>query len=316
MNLTLNDFIALTKIKCEVSQVVDGVWIGRSAIGVRTLNGPMQPIFGFAAAFTRKQCETSSMYELLEHLAFLPYVYDEDSANRTVNYIIDDSSLCYRKSNRAIKEFFIGAKNPIGYFYGNGCAISTDLQGAVLHSKCELLERHICCEIWYRHSRPLIQKFQIMLFRMNLSIVLDLYTTGFIGDDKFAIAVLDCEEIGFFGLGAAIRSSLNEAYHHAASEIIMLFEDAIKGRTGISSTQESQKQILSLRDRKVSAERKAYFQHIKNRTVGNDVPIVPICQAIFFEPLPNIYAARTFSENAFDPRHFAMETDLPILPLF
>ena len=44
--------------------------------------------------------------------------------------------------------------------------------------------------------------------------------------------------------------------------------------------------------------------------------IEPVCETIVFEPLPNIYAARTFSNEALEPCEYNIQTDIPLLPLF
>jgi len=95
----------------------------------------------------------------------------------------------------------------------------------------------------------------------------------------------------------------------------MLFEDAIRGRTALSSTLKSQQKILSLRNVALSKERKQYLQDlIKNNAKTSAIELS--YQSISFEPLPSLFAARTFAINALDPRNFEDSNDVPILPLF
>lgn len=306
MRLTLNEFLALTKTKSEPSSVVEGLWISRSILGLK-INNKVQPIFGFGAAFEREKCEKSSVYELLEHLAFLPGVYKETNLNKLVASSTGESAYIY--------QFLTGSPGPHGVFYGNGCAISYHEQDAVTHATREILERHLCCEIWYKRSRPLFQKLEYKLNILIPSVEVNFYSTNITGNDHFVMASLTCSETGFFAIGSAIKSTEENAYKHAAGEVIMIFEDARKARVGISSTENSRKNILSLREKSISLERKKYFYSLLSQQNANYEKNLPICDNVLFEPLPGVYASRSFSCNALDPRNI-QPLDSPVLPLF
>ena len=313
MKLTKEDFYSCTKTKSEPSQCAEGLWVARSAIGVN-VDGSPQPIFGFGASFNHDDSQTKSKFELLEHLVFLPYIYTEASASNLVSYSSDEPNAIWM--GKKVQDFFIGKTSPLGTFGANGCAIGASREDATTHSRRELLERHLCCEIWYKRCRKIeVLHIDLQLNIINPNLRLDFYTTSILDDDRFALAALECIETGFFAFGAAVKGTIEQASQHAACEVMMLFEDAIRGRTALSSTLKSQQKILSLRNVALSKERKQYLQDlIKNNAKTSAIELS--YQSISFEPLPSLFAARTFAINALDPRNFEDSNDVPILPLF
>jgi hypothetical protein len=312
MKITYDNFNSFVKTKSEPSSLISDLWVSRSVIGFN-IHNRIQAIFGFSAGFNKKKCETNSAYELLEHLVFTPDLYDEKSLNKPVIYLSE--ALEPLETSGYIKEFLMGSAGPQRSFYGNGCAIFDNVNDSVMHSRRELIERHICCEVWYKRSIKLISD---RLYTVNLlipSMQVKFYTINTLSEDKFAIVTLECEETGFFAMGAAIRSCLKSAYEHALSEVAMIFEDFIKGRNGNNPTEGSQKKILSLRDKKISRVRKEYFENLEKQVLEKDF-VYPEYQSIVFEPLAGVYAARTFSGSALDPRLFEGQANLPTLPLF
>ncbi len=312
MKITYQKFDSSVKTKSEPSSLIENLWISRSAITM-IIDGQMQPMLGFSAGFDRNKCEIGSKYELLEHLAFLPYAYDEKSLCDPVIYLSEILEPLEVKGS--IKQFLVGSPGTIRPFYGNGCAIFNGMNEAVLHSRRELIERHLCCEIWYKRSLQLIPDQSYQIKTLIPSVKIKLYTVNMAMTDKFAIATLECCKTDFFAIGAAVKSNLNDAYEHAVSEVGMIFEDFIKKRDGNHLKNTSQKNILSLRQSEISSKRKKYFDELKLNILKQN-NILPLYQSIVFEPLPEIYAARTFSCSALDPRLFETQTDLPILPLF
>lgn len=309
MKTTYEECATAIRTKSEQSLIVKDLWISRSVIALRLPNKTL-PIFGFAVKNNRQKSETSSFYEVLEHLVFLPYLYDEASAKRLV------APISGAFGDNTIKDFLIGSKGPKGIFYGNGCAISNNINSAKLHSKRELLERHICCEIWYNKNRLLHQENELEIESFNCLTNISTYSTNSIDDGVFVMATLSCEKMGFFVIGAAIRDNLELASQHAIGETVMLFEDVLKKRDGISTTERSQTQILSLRDRETSKLRKTYFHNLREQCLAPKKDMQPICHTIAFEPFSNLFAARTFSDDCLDPRSFESRTDVPIMPLF
>ena len=258
MKITYQNFNSSVKTKSEPSSLVAGLWIARSVIGTNS-KGQIQPIFGFSAGFNRNKCENSSSWELLERLAFSPYMYDDQSLHDPVVYLSETLEPLETKGH--IREFLVGSMGSLRPFYGNGCAIFDNVPNAVLHSRRELIERHLCCEVWYKKSIRLMQDHQYKVNILIPSVKIAFYTINMIMKGKFAIAILKCSETGFFAAGAAIKSSLEDAYEHALGEAGMIFEDFIKRREGNNSMEESQKKILSLRDFGISEERKKYFSN-------------------------------------------------------
>ncbi|GEM_PF-6052567 len=313
MKLTYDRFLASIKTKSEVSLAVNEVWISRSVVGVKK-DGEIKPVFGFGAAFSQKRSEASSVYELLEHLIFLPFMHDKESLSKPVSFISAD--IKDRPTKDSVQEYLIGSLGPRGIFSANGCAVSTNVGNAVTHAKRELIERHLCCEIWYKRAHPLLPCSEFKIKTLMPSVKLEVYTTDVAYEGAFAIASLECMEESYFVLGAAIKSNLKDACDHAASEVLMLYNDVIQKRTESNSTDQSKRNILSLRDKKTSHERKMYFESLScnNSTKRDYVNLV--CKSIVFEPLPNIYAARAFSTAALDPRQFDVQGDIPLLPLF
>lgn len=311
MKLTYEIFERSVKTKSEPSSLVKGLWISRAAIGI-LVNESIKPLFGFSAGFVREKAEVSSKYELLERLVFLQNIYNEDDLIKPVQYISKDIQSF--SSKRVIKEFLNGSMSHRGIFYGNGCAISNNYQEAILHSRDELFERHLCCEIWYKRL-PLIREYEFNVELHIPNVNLEFYTINIREEYKFAIAVIDCIAKDFFVFGAAIRPTIEEAYTHSLSEAAMIFEDAIKGRKGYN-TSSRLKQILSSRDETFSFERKQYFKGLLQDNNAHKYASLPSYQTITFEPFPNIYAARTFSVDALDPREMELKTENPTLPLF
>lgn len=312
MKITYQNFKSATKTRNEPSSLITGLWISRSAIGVN-VNGQVQPYLGFSAGFNRQRCETGSSFELLERLIFSQYIYDETSLCGPVKYLSE--TLEPLEKSGYIREFLVGSAGPQKLFYGNGCAIFDNVRDAVLHSRRELIERHLCCEVWYKKTIQLTRDHLYKVIPLIPSVQIAFYTINKIIEGQFAIAVLECSETGFFVVGAAIRTNLKDAYEHALSEVAMIFEDFIKGRKGTSEREGSQKKILSLRDLEISKARKKHFGSLKMQIMEQDYA-QPDYQTIVFEPLPGIYAARTFSGSASDPRLFEAEATLPALPLF
>jgi hypothetical protein len=313
MKLTLSDLTNSIKTKSEQSSSIEGLWIARSAVGIQ-VNNKIKPIFGFAAAFDKTKCEMSSSYELIEHIVFLPYAHTKESLNTPVMHDIKTDELADNKETA--EQFLIGSLGPKGTFYGNGCAISTNMQSAIAHSKRELLERHLCCEIWYYRTRPLLEEKSFQIKSINPSVKIDLYTTYTHEDNYFSIAALSCFETGFFVLGAAVKENRKEALEHAASEAGMLFEDFKRRRAGSCPTEQSRNKVLSLREKKVSQHRKEYFQSLITNSSKKHSHILPKFRTVVFEPLPTIYAARTFSGEVLDPRQFTTTKKIPLMPLF
>ncbi len=314
MNLTWDYFLASRKTKTEASMACKDAWVARSAVGVK-IDQEVKAIFGFGAGFCKTAAETSSLYELLERLVFLPYAHDTESLNKPVSFVSNE--LTYKCANETVQQYLIGSFGPKGIFNANGCALSSNAQHAVSHAKRELIERHLCCEIWYKQTRPLLPYPAFKMEALRSSIHLGLYTTDITSEGEFALAALEDSEVGFFALGAAIRSNILDACTHAACEALMLLNDAIKERTVGSSTEQSRQQILSLRDKQTSRLRKMYFQSLITRSlITKRAYFAPVCKTIIFEPLPNIYAARAFSLEALDPREFYIQNNIPSLPLF
>lgn len=313
MKLNLDRFLASVKTKREASSVFNGIWISRSAVGVGA-GHEVKPIFGFGSAFCQERSDVSSVYELLERLVFLPSLHDRISLNNPVAFISDDKKA--RVGKKVVHQYLMGSMGPKGVFYANGCAISTDIQCAIDHSKRELLERHLCCEIWYRRARSVFpySKFKIDTFSPYIKIAL--YTTDVVPEGELIIASLDSAEDGFFALGAAVRTNIQDACEHAVCEVVMLFEDAKKKRTVGNSTDQSRSNMLSLREAHASRRRRAYFESLITHDSLKTSYNPPLCETIVFEPLPTIYAARSFSVDLLDPREFDDRDDIPLLPLF
>jgi hypothetical protein len=313
MKLTINDIRSSIKTKSEESSIIAGMWLARSVIGIFS-NKSALPVFGFSGEFDRIKCETSSIYELIEHIVFLPSAHSKKSANSFVKYVSEDLKLML--SEEKVEKFLIGSWGPTGRFYANGTGIFSDIKGAVTHSKRELLERHLCCEIWYHRTRPLSKETNFLVNTESPHVKIDLYTTDTNNDDKFALAALECTETGFFVLGAAVRSNEKDAFEHATAEAVMFFEDAKKGRQGLSSTEQSRQKVLSLRERITSQKRKSYFQYLTANQPIYSPCIMPLIQTIMFEPFSGIYAARSFSKDALYPRQFDATNKIPLMPLF
>lgn len=312
MRFTYDEYTRITKTKLEMSSVVNGLFISRSAIGVQVNDKP-NLFFGFGTGFTRDKSAASSLYELLEHMVFLPFFHTLESMDMLPVFASQGINL----PNPTIKLFFIGADGPLGCFTANGCAISRSPGKAMEHSKNELLERHTCSQIWYHRNKPLlaINDFDIKLTSDDLT--LSFYTTDTLDEDrKFGLVSLDCSSSGFFALGAGIRDTIDDALTHAASEAIMIFEDAKKGRKGLNSMRISQQGILSLRNKELSYRRKEYLNFIKNNPPKNILRQKFSCDYVCFEPLPGVFAARSFSRDALDPKILIAETTIPTLPLY
>jgi hypothetical protein len=312
MKLTKENFDLLTISSGARSSLCNDLWLARSAIGVIN-NGIQQPVFGFGFAKDQTISELKSRYELLEHLAFLPALYSEVEARSEVKYISHPNSPPY--VNPKVKDFLIGKPNDLGIFNANGCAISFSPEGAVKHANKELLERHICCEIWYERTRNIEQiDVDIGLNLNSKDVKLNFFTSALKNNGTFILATLESNQPMFYGFGAAVKDSLDEACFHAASEAIMLYEDALKGRNGISSTEESKAKVLSLRNAVLNKERKDYLISLLQSSAdgGSELNY----QIIQFEPMPSLFAARSFADNAFDLRNFKDYKNVPTMPLF
>lgn len=305
--MTVDEFLSYIKTNVEQSAAADNLWIARSGIGMK-VNNSIQPIFGFASSFDYTHCVVRANYELLEHVVFLPYFYDVDTINNPATLISGGGRSI---KTRPIKEFLVGAN-----FYGNGCAVSPDRQYAIEHSKRELLERHLCAEIWYNSRYRIFEEYSDLIRVTDPSIHLQFYTTPLKTEDRFIMAVLDCERMDFFALGAAIRPTVQAAIVHAASEVLMLFADVEKGRNGLIGVGRAHPYVLSLRNKGFSQQRKAHFEKKVCGSQGNHQLSFPTqYQTIVFQPMDNIFAARTFSDQASDPRKLESKV-LPMLPLF
>ena len=312
MNITRENFNSAVKVKSEPSSLISGLWISRSVIGVNA-NGKQQALLGFSAGFDKDKCEINSTFELLERLVFLPNLYDKKFLEKPVVFVSENLDHLHVKGY--IHQFLVGSEGPQRQFYGNGCAIFDTPLGAIIHSRNELIERHLCCEIWYKRSIKLRRDHGYEVSALNPFVKIKFYTIKDVLEFKFAIVVLECLVTGFFVVGSAIRSNLKSAYDHALGEVGMIFEDFVKRRDGNTTSVLSNKKILSLRNREISQRRKEYFNDLEDKTT-HDFYAQPDYQSIFFEPLPGIYAARTFSNKALDPRLFEAVTSIPTLPLF
>ncbi len=213
-----------------------------------------------------------------------------------------------------VRQYLIGSPYAKSTYSANGCAISSNVEDTIAHSRRELLERHICCEIWYKQSCILIACPEYNFTGHNFEIKL-YTTTNVLPHDHFAIAALECETEDFFALGASVKTTFEAARNHAICEAVMLFHDVLKKIPG-SIANPSASKLLSLRNKSTSQARKAYFTRIlTKKTLSSGDYIEPICKTIIFEPLPNIYASRTFSADALNPRDFDMG-NVPVMPLF
>lgn len=314
MKLSLNNFLGLIKTKSEASSVFNDVWISRSVIGVK-IDEKIRPIFGFGAAFTQEKARDSSVYELLEHLAFSAFAHNKMSLERPVTVI--SNGKIYGFAPGSVEQYLIGSLGPKGIFSANGTAISTSQDIAIAHSQNELVERHLCCEIWYQRSCPLLVYSKFRIDANPHSTKLKLYTADdILPDRKFIIASLHSSIEGCFILGAAVRSNLSDACEHALCEAVMLFEDIKRKRTVDSLSERSRVNMQSLRNPEDSYKRRLYFESLLDNCIERNSYAPPECETILFEPLPNIYAARSFSSDALDPREFEARKNIPLLPLF
>jgi len=311
MKINYHDFIRSVKTTSEKSSVVNELYIARSAVGLNAGNHIM-PLFGFAADPDQYKAEWKSQHELLEHMIFLPYAHDEVSFNKEPVYCTENLT---SSSKASIKSFLIGEAHAKGIFNANGCAISSNMQMAIDHAENELLERHLFCHLWYHRSLPLLPVNYFNLELIQKTVTLEFYTTREYRHKKFAAVSLSCEESGFFAFGGAVRDCLKTALLHAAGEAVMLFEDAYKGRSG-RILHDTQGPILSLRDSNMSEKRKAWLLDLINLPPSREDDIKLNFKTICFEPLPRIFAARSFASDALDPKQFFNVADIPILPLF
>lgn len=312
MILSIKNLKPYIATKAEASSVLSDYWLARSAINIKVGN-LARPIFGFAAGLNRAECEMRAEYELYERLAFLPYLYTQDKLQKMSFYAVPR----YKKLGSTLTDFLIGASGPRGKFSANGCALGNTLYSAIKHAKRELLERHLCCELWYQKNKILVPVDNFKLSNLSSRIKLNFYTTHIPSPDQFAVAVLYYEP-DFFVLGAAIRDTLPLACLHAASEVFMLLEDAVKNRDGsglVSLTPGARKNILMLRNKNISLNRRNYFhQLLENKKCGlkNKLPSI---STVWFKPASNLYAVRAVSDQCLDPREFGQE-NVPGLPLF
>lgn len=308
MTMTFESFIQVVKTKSESSSLVNGLWVSKSAIRI-LIDNKMRTLFGFGTDFDRELSETKSKYELLERISFLPYIYDQKSLIKTVYFYQDN--LLLRCENAFIKNYLVGAASSYGYFYGNGCAISSDPIYALMHSQRELMERHICSLMWYKNLTLEEKPKNIEILIPNISVRFFEYIVDV--NEHFVMCVID-DPGGFFAVGAAIRSTYSEASRHAVGEVAMLYEDAKKNRFGIIPNQKT-KQLFSLRDKQICKQRKKYFEKLLTYSYTNHLKQISL-EAILFEPFPNIYAARSFSLEALDPRELELKANVPTLPLY
>ncbi len=312
--MTIDDIVALSRTQTVESGLVAGLWLSRSAVALHTPSGSMLPVFGFASDFDAELSRRKSIFELIEHLSFHPY-----------KPILSDRTVVLRRSNGRWRNVVdcspdslqLGASNFGEVLHGNGCAVHTSLEQAASHAENEVLERHYCCEMWYnRRLRPRLLDIDVRLHQRFRNSV-KFYEIGHLETRHLVISIVDADEIDFFCMGASLKPSREAAIHHCLGEAATLLDDVLLLRAGYTATAAARSKILSLRDRKLSQDRKQYFSSLLSVEGSYSSSFNSVSAIYAFRVLDDIFAARASTVGLLTPRRFHNDwNDVPIMPLF
>lgn len=307
----------VTTTTCE-SSVISGLWLSRSGVLLKNSDGSkLTPIFGFSGSFDKDASRRKSIFELIEHLAFHPQKplgYVSVNAQARIFAHADESA------SLPIDRLLLGATAFGEKLHGNGCAVHADRVSAAAHATNELLERHYCCEMWYKRRVSLCRiesaRYKVKDCKINLA----LYRLIIPSDAHLIIATLYSSICGFFAIGAAWRTSFEEACNHATGEAASLYQDAMMNRAGHASTEAARTNILSLRDINESSRRKRYFERLlaePDLARLEELPEAPVPTVYTFNLPCGLVAARALSGEVLTPRRFhASQIETPVLPIF
>jgi hypothetical protein len=311
--MNLADIFALSKTRTIESTLVPGLWLSRCAVAIGSNPDTATPVLGFSSDFDFSISQDKAFFELIEYLAFHP-----------AKPLLSPNTKVWQRSDwrwhHAYKvsphDLLLGAFCFFETLHGNGCAVHRNLRESAKHAESEVLERHFCCEMWYKRTirpRPLDHDISI---NRNFESCVGFYELDTPTADHLIIAVVKAEPVDFFCIGASMKPTREAALRHSLGEAAMLFEDAVCRRTGRASTASATANILSLRDRRLSQQRERYFSSLLALECGPLSPIpAPTIHA--FRILEGMVATRASTAGLLTPRRYHNNADnVPILPLF
>jgi hypothetical protein len=312
--MTIEDITAIARTQTAESSLIPGLWLSRSAVALRPHSGRMLPVFGFAADFDAELSRRKSVFELIEHLAFHPY---KPVLSNHVEVLKHTNGRWQNAPDYSIDSLLLGALNFGENLHGNGCAVHTSLHQAASHAENEVLERHYCCAMWYnRLIRPRPLETDIR-FNEKYRNAVRIYEVGYLKARHLVISIIDIDDLNFFCMGASLKSSRDEAIRHCIGEAATLFEDAMRLRAGSASTVAARSKILSLRDRKLSQDRKRYFSLLLTTKDGDFTTLNDVSEIYAFRVWNDIVASRASTVGLLTPRRFHNRfSGTPVMPLF
>lgn len=311
--MKIEDIVTLSRSQTIESILIPRLWLSRTAVTMRTKSGRTLPIFGFGSDFNAELSLRKATFELIEHLSFHP---QKPLLSDVVKLSQRSNGRWRHSKDVSIDCLLLGARNFGETLHGNGCAVHTSLREAASHAENEALERHYCCEMWYNRSiRPRRCDFDFPIdprFRNCVT----LYELDNPSARHLIISIIDVDSLDFFCMGASMKFSRDAAIGHCMGEAATLLEDAFRLRAGHAPTTAAATNILSLRDRKLSQDRKHYFLSLLNN--NHCPPEQSHAPTIYaFRTIDNLIAARASTTGLLTPRRFhCTRTDTPTMPLF
>ena len=233
-------------------------WVAKSFVCYTNWQGERQIIHGFSFSESRNHAVLVSKAEVLERLFAC---YDFHKKESVVVKKWSNSSVV---GNISVSEVLIGA-TPMNALAGkdaSGLGWGKSILQARQHALLEMIERHFLSKVWYE-KQPLISFCRKDTIADDIEIE---YTTLDIKDPiPFVLATVSHEHGNFWLCGSAVRTSFRVAKAKAREEALMLLDSILhKDSVELNPNPDTAVRLLSLRDLKVSLERKQFYDSLKS----------------------------------------------------
>lgn len=233
-----------------------GYWLAKSMVCYKNWLGRSMVAHGFSLKKKQEHAKFISQCEVYERL--FAY-YDFLPQNKFTLLKWSDSSII----NTLIPNEVILGPSPgykVSRYNASGLSWHSSIHHAREHSVFEIIERHLLAKIWYQKQKlvPIFRKEWL-----NAITSIEYYTLKNNTLTPFVLAVANHKDNLFWLCGSAVSNSFCHSKEKSREEVLMLLDGILcNDNIKLNPNKKTAKRLLSLRNPKISINRKTYFNHL------------------------------------------------------
>lgn len=246
-----NRFGIPIKILIRDALCPEGFLVAKAAIIYKNWMGQINYLGGFSFDNDINKVPMTAQYELLER--FLA-TYDFNA-----RYLDDENIFpCYSWPDGHFVMNIHASKVLIGptpyalpSVEASGLGLHTKRQLAEEHGLFELIERHLCCRLWYAKETKIMQIGETI--HLSSGFTLSHYTLCLPELIPFVLSVIYSNQRRILVCGHSVKKTFTEAIQKASSEAFMLLDCLLNSDDGYCTNERTKNRILSLQGKTTEA---------------------------------------------------------------